>query len=339
MRILLLGGTGFVGRHVVLACLERGHQVTLFCRGLSDPQAFPGIEHLRGDRALSAHLAGLEDRRFDVVIDTSGYLPREVRASARAVARGVTHYVFLSTISVYADFSRPLDESSRVAEPESADDAVLSAENYGALKVACERAVQEELGARALVVRPGRILGPHDSDERVPWMLRRIAAGGEVLAPGDPSAPVQFIDARDLGAWMVSSAERRLPGVFNAVGPPLEAAQLYETMRAVTGSDARFTWAPEELLLTHGVGPFTEAPFWLPRAFHNGLRASAARAVAEGLAFRTMVETVRDEWAWLGVGWSASASVRAQRKLDIPVGMSAEREAALLAAVREGAVR
>jgi 2'-hydroxyisoflavone reductase len=335
MDVLLLGGTGFVGRHLVLRLLERDHKVTLFCRGLSDPNAFADLGRIVGDRGRPEDLAQLAGRAFDVVIDTSGYAPREVRASAAIVARSRAHYVFVSSVSVYADLSSPPDESFAVHEIDGAEDAAFDPAKYGGLKVACERAVQEALGPRALVVRPGRILGPHDSDERFPYVLRRIARGGEVLAPGYPAAPAQVVDARDLAAWIVASAERRLRGVFNAVGPSMATAEVFDTVRAVTGSDARFTWVSEEILLAQGVAPYTEAPFWLPRIYESAQRTHASRAVAEGLTFRPFIDTARDEWAWLVSGWEAAASVRAHKRMRVPAGMSQEGEQAVLAAARE----
>lgn len=334
MRVLVLGGTGFVGRHVVLACLARGHEVVLFCRGISDPTAFPGTARITGDRARRADLDQIDASAFDAVIDTSGYLPRDVRASAAALARGPAHYVFVSTIAVYADFTRPIDEATKLAEAIDAGDASVTAAGYGGLKVACERAVLDTFAGRALVARPGRIYGPHDSDDRFPWLLRRIARGGEVLAAGDPDAPAQFIDARDLAAFLVDGAERRVAGVYNVVTPPSPVREIYEVARSVTLSDARFVWVPDEVVLAEGVEPFTEAPLWLPRGFHNGARIDSSRAVAQGLRFRPMLDTVRDEWTWMKAGWDAAAGVRAQKKLAGKAGLTPEREAAVIAAAR-----
>jgi nucleoside-diphosphate-sugar epimerase len=333
MRVLVFGGTGFVGRPIVESALARGHDVTLVTRGLSDASAFPGAARITGERTDPAVLAKVAAESFDLVFDTSGYLPREIRAAAAALARGRVHYAFVSSISVVADFTGPRDESVALAAALD-DDGELTVERYGGLKVACENAARAAFGDRTLVVRPGRILGPHDSDPRFPWLARRIAEGGDVLAPGTPDDPVQFIDVRDLGGWTLAAAERGVTGTFNAVCPPLRAGDLYEAIRAVTGSDARFVWVSEEVLVAHGVKPFSEAPFWLPRAFHPGARTDASRAMREGLAFRPMEETERDAWAWIQTGWDAAASVRAQKKLHIPAGLSPERERAILAAMR-----
>jgi 2'-hydroxyisoflavone reductase len=335
MRILILGGTAFVGRHIVEACLARGHTVTLLHRGLSDPGAFPNVEHILGDRGTD--LGKLRGRKWDVVIDTSGYEVPSVREAAQSVAHPDVHYVFVSSISVYSDLTRT-DESAPVhtiAEPERAK---LSLDTYGALKAACEQALESVLAGRVQSVRAGLILGPHDYDDRFAYWLRRIARGGEVLAPGNPDARVQFIDVRDLAAWIVRCAERRITGTFNATGPgePITMRSLLETIRDVTGADARFTWIPDEILLAHNVGSYSEMPFWLPANLGH-LSVDIRRALGEGLVHRPVVETVRDTWTWLQASWDAEARVRAHRKLRVRGGMSPEREQQILAAA--GAVR
>ncbi len=329
MRVLFFGGTGFVGRHAVAECLARGHQVTLVCRGRSDPGAFPGVDRVLGARTDAATLAQLEGRAFDAVIDTGGYLPSEVRASVGQFAKRGVHYVFVSTVSVYVDFSRPPDETTRIAD--AVESEVLTAAAYGGLKVTCEQVVQRAF-ADACIVRPGRILGPNDSDPRMPWLLRRIAEGGEVLTPGTAEDPLQHIDARDLGAFLADCAEGRVGGVFNAVSPPYPSGELYTNARSVTGSAARFRWVPDEVLIAHGVEPFAGAPFWLPRALHNGLRTDSSRAVARGLKFRPLLQTIADEWAWMQRGWDAAASVREQKRLPLEAGLTPEREREIIAA-------
>lgn len=332
MRILVLGGTAFVGRHVTEAFLARGHQVTLFHRGRTDPAVFPEVEHVLGDRDRDVGM--LAGRRFDVVVDTCGYEVPAVRASVQALADPAVHYIYVSSVSVYADLSR-MDEEAPLREIADPDSARLAPESYGALKAACERVVMEGFPGRALVVRAGLILGPHDYDERFPWWLRRIARGGEVLAPGDPAAAVQFIDVRDLAGWIALAAERRTAGTFNATGPgePLTMRSLLETMREVVGGDAGFTWVPDEVLVAEKVGAYSEMPFWLPASFGHQ-RVDVSRAVSAGLTHRPVADTVRDTWSWLPTGAEATARKRAQRKLTIPAGMSPEREAQILAAAR-----
>ncbi len=332
MRTLIIGGTAFVGRHVTEAFLARGHQVTLFHRGLTNPDAFPEVEHVLGDRDRdTGKLAG---RLFDAVVDTCGYEVPAVRAAVQAVAHPGVHYIYVSSISVYADLTR-MDESAPLRTADDAETAQLSAENYGHLKAACERAVMETLDGQAQAIRAGLIIGPHDYDERFPWWLRRVARGGEVLAPGDPAAPVQFIDVRDLASWIVRSAEVRLAGTFNATGPgePLTMRSLLETIRDLVGGDARFTWVPDEVLVAEKVAPYTEMPFWLPASLGHR-PVDSGRAVRAGLTYRPIVDTVRDTWAWLATGWEAAAPSRAHRRLRWSAGLPPERESDLLAAAR-----
>jgi 2'-hydroxyisoflavone reductase len=206
MDLLVLGGTRFLGRHLVEEALGRGHQVTLFNRGESNPGLFPEVEELRGERG--GDLSPLRGRRWDAAIDTSGYLPREVRRSAEILAGSAGHYTFVSSISVYEDFARTgIDEDAPVLEPPDPEPVELDWELYGGLKVGCERAVEAAMPGRALVVRPGMIVGPHDYTDRFPYWRRRVAEGGDVLAPGDPERQVQLIDARDLAGWMLRMAE------------------------------------------------------------------------------------------------------------------------------------
>ena len=197
MDLLVLGGTRFLGRHLVEEALGRGHRVTLFNRGESNPGLFPDVEELRGERL--GDLSPLRGRTWDDAVDTSGYLPREVRHSAGLLADSVGHYTFVSSISVYEDFARTgIDENAPVLEPPDPEPVELDWELYGGLKVGCERAVEAAMPRRTLVVRPGMIVGPHDYTDRFPYWRRRVAEGGEVLASGDPERQVQLIDARDL---------------------------------------------------------------------------------------------------------------------------------------------
>jgi 2'-hydroxyisoflavone reductase len=298
MKLLVLGGTKFLGRHAVEAALTRGHDVTIFTRGETNPDLFPEVERLTGDR--DGNLDALRGREWDGVVDTSGYVPRVVRQSAELLRDAVQRYVFVSSISVYGDPSQPLEESSPVAELEDPASENVE-EDYGALKAAVERVVSEVYGDRGTNVRAGLIVGPHDPTERFTYWPRRLAEGGEVLAPGDPSAPVQFVDVRDLGAWLVQLAEHGPGGSFNATGPaePLTLQELLERATAAVGSDATLRWVDSDRLLEAEVGPWTELPLWLPGDDHAGMmRADILRAVDAGLRFRPVEETTRDTLDW-----------------------------------------
>ena len=248
MDLLILGGTRFLGRHLVEAALGEGHRVTLFNRGLSGPDLFPGVEAISGDR--EGDLSSLMGRRWDAAIDTCGYVPRVVRASAGLLANSVDHYTFVSSISVYSEGIEPgADEAAPLQE--LADPAVeeVTGETYGALKALCERAAEEEMPGRVLNVRPGLISGPHDPTDRFTYWPRRISAGGEVLAPDRPERQVQFIDVRDLAAWMVEMSAEGKTGTYNATGPDyvLQMGKLLEECEAV-GGDAKIVWVSEEFL-------------------------------------------------------------------------------------------
>jgi 2'-hydroxyisoflavone reductase len=299
MRLLVLGGTMFVGRHLVDAALRRGHDVTLFNRGHTNPELFPEVERLRGDRA--SDLAALEGRRWDAVIDTSGYLPAAVAASAELLMRSVERYAFISTVAVYDDFAQPgLDESARVARLPPGVPRELADDTYGPLKALCERAVRAAFSARALVIRPGIIAGPHDPTDRFTYWVRRVAQGGEVSAPGNPDRPVQLIDARDLADWIVRMVERGEGGTFNATGPDRELGfgELLDECKAASGSEARFVWVSDEVLRERGAEPF-DLPFWNPDPDSVGFFAiDSSKAVARGLSFRPLVETARDTLRW-----------------------------------------
>jgi 2'-hydroxyisoflavone reductase len=298
VRLLLLGGTKFLGRHAVDAALAAGHEVTTFTRGRTNPGLFPEVEHLRGDR--DGDLEALRGRTWDGAIDTSGYAPRVVRQSAELLRDAVERYVFVSSISAYRDFSAPIDEATPVAELDDPGTEDV-AEHYGALKAACERVVEEIYGDRSARVRAGLIVGPYDPTDRFTYWPRRLAAGGDVLAPGDPEAPVQFVDARDLAAWLVQLALEGPGGVYNATGPaePLTFAELLERSRAALGSDAAVVWTDAQRVLDAGVAPWTELPLWLPDPDYGGMsRANISRAVDAGLRFRPLEQTVADTLAW-----------------------------------------
>jgi len=310
VRLLILGGTVFVGRYLIEAALAQGHEVTVFNRGRHDDGEYPEVEKLRGDR--TGDLAALRGRSWDAVIDTSGFVPGVVRASAELLAGSVRHYTFISSVSVYTEPAR-VDETSPVGTP--TDEQVHEAEKievtgrataatygalYGPLKAACELAAEEAMPGRVLTVRPGLIVGPHDYSDRFTYWVHRVAEGGEVLAPGRPSRPVQFIDVRDLAAWVLRGIEANLTGVFNVKGPDyvLTMERLLEECRTVSGSDARFVWASERFLLESGVTPWSELPLWVPEENENHKQVDFSKALAAGLTFRPLAETVRDTLAW-----------------------------------------
>jgi 2'-hydroxyisoflavone reductase len=295
MKLLLLGGTKFLGRATVEAALARGHEVTLFTRGETNPDLFPEVEKLRGDRA--ADLSPLAGRTWDAVVDTSAYFPDVVRASAEALRDSVGRYLFVSSISAYADFSDgPSEDSKRaeLAEGHPVDEMLPEYENYGPLKALCEDAVMDVYGDRAVIVRPGLLVGPHDPTGRFTYWPHRIARGGDFVVPKTSDGRFQIIDARDLGAWMVDSLERGESGAFNATHPGLAWAELVESGLRVAGSDARPVWIDEDWLAAQGVGEWMELPMWLRDPEWVGMnRADVSRALDAGLTFRPLEETVR----------------------------------------------
>lgn len=292
MRLLVLGGTRFLGRAVVEAALGRGDEVTLFNRGRTNPGLYPEAEKLRGDRA--GDLSELDGREWDVVVDVAAYDPRLVRRSVDALRGRTGRYVFVSTVSVYADRSRPPVEGAAVHELAPGDEGDERAETYGGRKAAAERIVEDAFGECALVVRPGLIVGPHDPTGRFTYWPHRIARGGHVLAPGSPDDPVQFVDVRDLAGWILEAAERGLNGTFNATGEPLPFERLLEECRAVTGSEARWTWIPSETLLAEGLEEWMGVPLWIVSpGWEAANRVVVAKAVAAGLGFRPLAETIR----------------------------------------------
>lgn len=328
MDLLLIGGTRFMGRHLAALAHARGHRVTLFHRGQTGLDALPQAERILGDRV--GGLDVLSGRTWDAVVDLCGYMPSVVLASSERLKDAVGRYLFISSISVYAE---PTPSRSREGAPLSklADPAteVVDGATYGGLKAVCEAVVRDVYGERATIVRPGLIVGPNDPTDRFPYWPRRIARGGEVLAPGDPAQPVQFIDARDLAAFVLLLLENGTAGTFHATGPdaPLGMGACLEAIRAELGSDARFTWASEKFLLERGVAPWMELPLWIPAA-EGGLQdldISAARAA--GLRFRPLAETVRDTLAWdLARPDSAregSPALRAEREAEVLAEWSA----------------
>ncbi|MGD8584499.1 MAG: SDR family oxidoreductase [Chloroflexota bacterium] len=323
MRLLILGGTVFLGRHLVEAAIAREHEMTLFNRGQHNPELFPGAEKLRGDR--DGDLNALRGREWDAVIDTCGYVPRVVAQSADLLVETVERYIFISSISVYADASRPgVNEDSPLLVPETGTEEITG-ESYGPLKVACEQVVEQSFPGRSLIIRPGLIVGPHDPTDRFTYWPVRLHRGGDVLAPAPRNAPVQVIDVRDLAEWIIRCIEEGTTGVLNATGPehPLTMAEMLHLCREAIDSKARLRWLPADYLLAAGVEPWSDLPLWLADDETAGLLATdVSRALATGLVFRPLSQTARDTLAWAhsrpaGHQWRA--------------GLSAEREQALLA--------
>jgi len=301
-RILILGGTGYLGPATVEAAKERGHELTLFNRGKTRPGLFPQIETLLGDRdpQIGEGLNALRNREWDAAIDNSGNVPRIVAASAQLLAPHVKHYIYISSISAYADMSiEGQDETGRLATTPDPTVEKITAQTYGALKALCEKASQEALPGRTAVVRPGYIVGPDDPSGRFAYWPVRIDRGGEVLAPGAPADPVQIIDVRDLGRWLITLVEQGTMGVFNATGPKdrLAWGDLLEACRKATKTGNTLTWVPGEWIAKKGEEIF---PIWAPflgetRGFH---RWSIAAAVKAGLKFRPYGQTVADTLRW-----------------------------------------
>lgn len=328
--LLILGGTGFIGPHITDVALARGWKVTHFNRGKRKPEGIAGVEHLSGDR--DGQLDALKGRKWDAVIDNSGYVPRIVRQSAELLAPNVGQYLFVSSISVYASLATPQDENSPVAKLKDESVEKIDGETYGGLKALCEQAVERALPKRTIVVRPGYIVGPLDPTDRFTYWPVRVSRGGEMLAPGAPADPIQVIDARDLAAWMVGLVEGKHFGVYNAVSKPGQFTMggLIDASLKVTKADTKVTWVPAGFL-TKQLGDTDPLPPWAPV---EGESAGASltncdRALKTGLKIRPLEDTVRDTLAW-------HATRPADRQAKLRSGLAPDKEAAVLAAWRDG---
>jgi 2'-hydroxyisoflavone reductase len=336
MSILILGGTGFTGPFQVKYALERGHKVTVFNRGKSHPGETPKeVEQLIGDR--NGQLDALKGRKWDVVIDNPTSVPVWVRDVAQVLKGNVDRYVFISTISVYADTSKAnTDESAPLAQYTGEDvmketrDTILASKFmlYGPLKAASEQEAEKWFPKQTLIIRPGLIVGPRDQTDRFSYWPVRIDRGGEVLAPGDPSDPVQFIDGRDLAEWTIRMVEKRETGSYNATGPDktLGVGAMLEGIKAANKSNANFTWVTADFLEAQKVAPWGDMPVWVPpRGEGGGMgRISIKRALDKGLTFRPLADTARDTLAWF--------KAQPPERQKLKAGISAEREAEVLAA-------
>lgn len=321
MKILILGGTQFVGRHLSEEALKRGHELTLFNRGQTNQDLFPTVEKLKGDR--DGNLDALKGKQWDAVIDTCGYVPRVVQASLDILKDACDHYSFISSISAYADMTKAHqseDAALATLEDESVED--VNGETYGGLKVLCENAVLNALPNQSLIIRPGLIVGPHDPTDRFSYWPQRVARGGEVLAPDHKDIFIQFIDARDLSVWTLDQLENNTTGIYNLVNTPdsLTFGNLLDACKTASQSNASFTWIDADFLTEHKVSMWMDLPLWVSGDDNNFLRTSNARAVTTGLKTRPLLDTVKDTLLWLNTlsddrEWKAGLKVDKEKEV------------------------
>jgi 2'-hydroxyisoflavone reductase len=329
MKIVILGGTAFLGPQIVEAAQARGHVLTLFNRGKTNPGLFPDIEKLRGDR--NGDLKSLEGRSWDAVVDTSGFVPRLVTMSASLLAPSVKQYVFISTVSVFTEGIKPgtAEDGSVATMPDETSEDV--SKYYGALKALCEKAADKAMSGRAWNVRPGLIVGPGDRTDRFTYWPVHLARGGEVLAPGDGNDPVQYIDVRDLAEFVIAGVERNATGTVNALGPAkkLTMKAFLDGVRKGVGSSAKLTWVSAEFLDKHEVKPWSDLPVWVPsnHGEEGFTQISNAKAVAAGLTFRPVATTARDTLAWY-------KTLPEDRRGKLLAGITFDKEKELLTAWR-----
>lgn len=329
MRLLILGGTKFLGKHVVIEAKKRGHDVTLFNRGKSNPDLFPDVETIIGDR--DGDLSNLQGKTWDAVIDTSGYVPRHVNESVNLLKEGIRNYTFISTISVYKDFSKKsINEEDAVSEIEDTSVEEVNGDTYGPLKALCEEVVRETFPTNYLIIRPGLIVGPDDPTDRFTYWPLRFYRGGEIVVPNSLEQPIQWIDVRDLAKWIIYAIENNVSGTYNATGPDEQVtfAQLFETAKQFAQSELLLTLVDEEFLLENKVGPWVEMPFWLPKVSEHPdmwgmLSVNNDQAIQAGLTFRPLKETIEAT-----INWCLSA----KNGQVTNAGMTEEREKEILAA-------
>lgn len=330
-RLLVLGGTGFIGPHMVREMLRRGHEVTLFNRGRTNSELFPDLELIVGDR--NNGLDGLKGHSWDAVVDNSGYVPRHVRDSAQLIADVVSHYVYVSTISVYADFANPIDEGSPLATMEDESVEEVTGETYGPMKALCERAAAEEVGEdRLTILRPTYICGPGDRTDRYTYWPVRTMRGGEMLWPGTPDDPIQIIDVRDLANFTVDCIDKQIKGTFNTVTPAgtFSMGDLLDDCVAVTAADMTPVWVSKEFIAEQALADTPALPIWAPPGgeYDGIVKVDGARARGAGLHNRPTRETARDTIAW----WK---TLPEDRTAELRAGLKPEQEAQLLAAWAE----
>lgn len=327
--ILMLGGTGFLGPQVVEYAIKRGHSVTLFNRGKTRAGLFPDLEHLHGDR--DGDLKALEGRKWDAAVDTSANVPRIVKASADLLAPNIKHYVYISSISVYADNSKPgQDETGKVLTMDDPSNEDVK-QFYGPLKALSEQAAEKAMPGRTAVVRPGLIVGPDDPSDRFTYWPVRMQKGGEVLCPGSAEDPVQVIDASDLGAFLVTLIENNTTGVFNATGPdkPLTMGAMLDACKAASKNDAKLVWASAGFLESEGVHAWSDMPAWVPNEGETAgfAKVNITKALKAGLTFRPIAETAKATLDWFN-------KLPDARRAQLRAGISPEREAKVLAALK-----
>jgi 2'-hydroxyisoflavone reductase len=338
-NILVLGGTAFLGPPFVRAALANGHKVTLFNRGKTNPGLFPELEQLRGDRE-KGDLESLKGRKFDAVIDTSGYVPAHVEATAKLFADSCKHYQFISTISVYGSFGDRPDTIDETTATSVVEDGKVEKVNlikeampfYGPLKARCEAAAQAAMPGKCATIRPGLIVGPGDVSDRFTWWPVRFDRGGEVLCPGDPDGHVQFVDVRDLAVWMLHCVEQAVTGVYNLTGfhGRVSMQEVLAACKCATATPATMTWGSEEFLAENKVGAYREMPLWIPR---DGRSVVAnQRAVDKGMRFRAIADTIRDtlQWAKTERGDKPFATgVKPEREKELLAKWHAQQKAAV----------
>lgn len=303
MNILILGGTQFLGRHFVEIAIQQGYKVTIFNRGKTHSNLYPNIEKLIGDR-LHHDLNSLQNKQWDIVIDTAGYFPNLseiVKHTAELLQNSVKFYIFISTISVYSQLQTNGDETLPLFPIDKQPSQEITPEVYGIQKAMAESIITKIYGENSLILRPGLIVGPYDNTGRFTYWIKRIAQGGEILAPESPNLPVQIIDARDLVQWIYQMASNQKGGIYNTLGPdyPLTLGQVLETCQQVTGTNPKFTWIPGTFLASQQVGYWQELPLWLPPELQNTFPClSNQKATANGLKFRPLSATIHDIWQW-----------------------------------------
>jgi len=323
MNILMIGGTRFVGKHCAELLLAKGHSVTVFHRGKT-ASVLPGAHEIIGDR--DGDLSVLQTRQWDAVIDTCGYVPRVVKKSCDALQNNTRRYIFISTISVYAEFNKPgLTEDSALAVIDDPQTEVVDERTYGALKVLCEQVINETFGDNATIVRPGLIVGPDDYTDRYTYWIRRVAQGGRIVAPDEKEMHTQYVDVRDLAAFTVLLLEKGIGTTVHVTGPekPLTLGEHLSLCKDMLNKDAEFVWMPAKFLEEQKVGPWMDMPLWIPQESDmSGLdRVDISKALSLGLKCRPIADTIRDTSVW----------DTSREQLPMKAGLSPEREQSVLA--------